>query len=82
MDLRNGGTKYITEVQLKGTTITPRRGAGRGHFTFCIQSPGMCQRLQGYPSSHERHQFPLSMGATITASLNPEWLSSPVCNSV
>lgn len=36
MDLRNDKTKYITEIQLKSTNLTPCRGAGREHFTFCI----------------------------------------------
>lgn len=82
MYLRKCKTKYIAEIQLKGTNVTRGRGAGRGHFAFCIESPGMCQHLQDYPSSHERHQFPLSMGATITASLNPERLFSPIRSSI
>lgn len=27
---------YSTEIQLKGTSVTPRRRAGLGHFTFCM----------------------------------------------
>lgn len=83
MDLTNDKRYvYSTEIQLKGTNVTPRRRASLGHFTFCMWLPGVCQHLQGYPSSHERHQFPLSVAATLTANLNREWLSSAIRNSV